>query len=73
MNQLPRESGTAMSDVPHQYLAPVDENDMYVSRAAGVCCKRCGRGSTDGVHTRWSAMNTASRESASSLLPRVHG
>lgn len=62
MNQLPRESGTAMRDVPHQF-----------KEAAGGDCVRCGRTKADAVHTSWQAMNAASRESASSQVPRVHG
>lgn len=69
------EHGTARAEVPHQYEADVDPNEAYMGAGADgqheclVCRKLAGA----MVHRRWEQVSTASRESASTSLPRVHG
>lgn len=69
------EHGTARADVPHQYEADIDPNeaDMGAGQGGEHECLVCRKLAGAQVHTRWQQVSTASRESASTGLPRVHG
>jgi hypothetical protein len=69
-NVMEIQRGTVQADMPHPFKATGYESDgVIVVRECAVCAG----GVQAPAHRRYAEMAAASRESASTSIPRVHG